>query len=175
VDDIHVAENSLHGTMLSQFWRHNVLDFDRQIASQLANTKPKKTVSNRPHPGKPNRYAIGTTAIATTGNHSFLCVALTHTDIETLQSSAGSDDLHAALRGLLQKARQSCSGQVLNVPLIGSGLARTGIKPNIIVDLILLAIFEESKREKITNQIRIVLPKPMRKRIDLATLQKDWG
>jgi len=102
-------------------------------------------------------------------------VALTQTDTKTLQASASLDDLHKALRGLLQKARTTCSGETLSIPLLGSGLARIGIKPNIIVDLILLAIFEESKNEKIMNEIRIVLPKQLRSQIDLTTLQKDWG
>ena len=66
------------------------------------------------------------------------------------------------------------SPNALNIPLMGSGLARTGFKPNIIVDLILLAVFEESKLQKITNEIRIVLPAHQRKTIDLSTIQKDW-
>ena len=37
-----------------------------------------------------------------------------------------------------------------------------------------LAIFEESRARKITNHVRIVLPKSTKKRIDLATIQKDW-
>jgi len=75
---------------------------------------------------------------------------------------------------LLGMARTVCSGRPLNLPLMGSGLARTGVKPNIIVDLLLLAIFEESRKRKITNHIRVILPKTMRDRIDLTTIQKDW-
>ncbi|MBN2456381.1 MAG: hypothetical protein JXB29_07610 [Sedimentisphaerales bacterium] len=174
VDNKHVSANTLHGIMLKQYWAGNTADWDRQIKEDLSSISPIETVASRPSPGKHDRYPLGTTASVSTKEHNFLCVALANTNTENLQASAGSENLHVALRGLLQKARSSCSGSALNIPLIGSGLARTGIKPNIIVDLILLAVFEESKREKVTNEIRIILPKQMRKKIDLSTIQKDW-
>jgi len=174
VDGDHVSEDSLHGIMLKRYWGGNISDWDKQVAEELKSIQPNEVVADRPTPGKPNRYPIGTTVKASTNSQDFLCVAIASTDVETLQASANSDDLHKALRGLLCKARIVCSGDTLNIPLLGSGLARTGIKPNIIVDLILLTIFEESKKQKITNHIRIVLPKNMRKRIDLTAIQKDW-
>ena len=50
-----------------------------------------------------------------------------------------------------------------------------GIKNNILVDLILAAIFEETKNNKVTSEIRIVLPKEKSSEINLASLQKDWS
>lgn len=173
VDDKHIAANSLHGLMLTGYWAGNTAEWDSQVANDLAHTQPTEVVT-RPTPGKPNRYAIGTTASVSKNGHDFLCVALAKTCETTLQVSATSDDLRYALRSLLSKARSVCAGRPLNIPLLGSGLARTGIKPNIIVDLILLAIFEESKTQKITNHIRIVLPKQLKNRIDLTTIEKDW-
>ncbi len=175
VDGSHVSENSLHGTMLKKHWSANTGDWDNQVLSSLTNIQPKELLNDRPAPGKKNRYPIGTTVKTSSNGQDFLCVAVANTNIDTLQVSANSENLHDSLRSLLQKARSTCSGAILNIPLIGSGLARTGIKPNIIVDLILLAIFEESKREKVTNEIRIILPKQMRKKIDLSTIQKDWS
>lgn len=175
VDNEHVAEQSLHGMMLMKYWEGQLQDFDQQVVDSLNGVAPRKTSTVRTEPGKSTRYPIGTTATATRNGNRFLCVALARTNTKTLQASASLDDLHKALRGLLQKARTACSGQPLNIPLLGSGLARIGIKPNIIVDLILLAIFEESKSEKIMNDIHIVLPKQLRRQIDLTTLQKDWG
>ena len=174
VDGDHVSENSLHGVMLKTHWGGNMADWDKQVTEELKNTPPVEEVLDRTAPGKPNRYPIGTTAKVSTNGHDFLCVAIARTDTTTLQAAASSDDLNKALRWLLAKARITCSGHALHIPLMGSGLARTGIKPNIIVDLILLAIFEESKQQKITNEIRIVLPENMRKIIDLHTIQKDW-
>jgi len=172
VDEKHVASRSLHGAMLTQFWPGNTGNWDDQVSHDLSGIPAENT--DRPAPGKTRRYAIGTTALASKNGHDFLCVAVTRTCIQSLEASATSDDLQHAVHGLLSKARTVCSGRPLNIPLLGSGLARTGIKPNIIVDLILLAIFEESRARKITGTIRIVLPKNLRDRIDLTTIQKDW-
>lgn len=174
VDDRHVAARSLHGAMLTRYWAGNNTEWDTLVTQDLSSTLPLDVVTSRPPPGKQKRYAIGTTACLSKNGNSFLCVALSKTCLKSLEASATSDDLQHAMRGLLCKARTVCSGQSLNIPLIGSGLARTGIKPNIIVDLILLAIFEESRSRKVTDHIRIVLPKEMVSRIDLTTIQRDW-
>lgn len=173
VDEKHVASNTLHGRMLTRCWAGNTSDWDAQISKDLSNTMPVEVV-NRLAPGKSNRFAVGTTAYVSIMANEFLCVALTRTCTKTMETSANSDDLQHAVRGLLSKARTVCAGQPLNIPLIGSGLARTGIKPNIIIHLVLLAIFEESRDRKVTNNIRIVLPAALKNRIDLSTIQKDW-
>lgn len=172
VDEKHVASGSLHGTMLVRFWPGNTDDWDDQVSHDLRDGVFQD--ADRSAPGKSRRYSIGTTAFVSKGGNDFLCVALTRTCTQSLEASATSNDLHCAMHGLLSKARTVCSGRPLNIPLLGSGLARTGIKVNIIVDMILLAIFEESRLRKITGTIRIVLPKNLRDRIDLTTIQKDW-
>ena len=139
VDGKHVAPNTLHGLMLTRCWAGNIADWDKQVVHDLSTLPPLEVVTTRPAPAKHNRYAIGTTASVSTKGQDFLCVALAKTDIHSLEASATSDDLQKAVRGLLCKARTVCSGRPLNIPLLGSGLSRTGIKPNIIVDLILLA------------------------------------
>jgi len=174
VDNRHVAEHSLHGGMLTRYWAGNVCEWDCQVSQGLAATCPVETIDTRTAPGKKSRYPIGTTVCVSRNGDEFLCVALTKTDVQTMEVSATPDDLQHAVHGLLCKARTVCAGRPLNIPLIGSGLARTGVKPNVIVELILLAIFEESKVRKITNEIRIVLPENMQKRIDLAGIERNW-
>ncbi|MAX37951.1 MAG: hypothetical protein CME33_15455 [Gimesia sp.] len=174
VDEKHVASNSLHGVMLSRYWAGNTEDFDKQVQTELRAVKPLKSNSKSTKSGNTVKYPVGTTAAVNQGEQKFLCVVLTKTDPTTLKVSADSLALHKSLRGGLCKARTICAGKPLNIPLIGSGIAGTGIKTNIIVDLILLAIFEETKSQKITNEIRIILPIQKKKDIDLVTLQKDW-
>jgi len=174
VDEKHVTKNSLHGLMLTQFWPGNTGDWDNQVTRELEKTASIESIATRPPPGKHHRYPVGTTLSVVAQNDHFLCVALAKTDVTTLEASATYKELQLAVHSLLGMARTVCSGRPLNLPLMGSGLARTGVKPNIIVDLLLLAIFEESRKRKITNHIRVILPKTMRDRIDLTTIQKDW-
>lgn len=172
VDDRYISSRSLHGILLQKYWPGNIDDWNRQADEQLA--KDVCTVVARSG-GKQNRYKIGTTIAARKDGEKFLCVALSCTDISNLESRASSSDLLAAVRGLLQKARSTCANEPLSIPLFGSGLSRVGIKNCILVDLILTAIFEETKIGKVTGEIRIVLPKEKSSGISLAALQRDWS
>ncbi len=172
VDEMHVSSKSLHGMLLQKYWGSNTEDWDQQINNSLSDRDLIENVSRKS--GKSKRYRIGATAIAKRNGNNFLCVALTKTDINTLQASANPIELYQSITGLLTKSREVCSGSSLNIPLIGSGLSRTGIKTNIIVNLILTAIFEESRKSKITEEIRIILPKNKKNDFNLNTIQKDW-
>ena len=171
VDDLFVSSKSLHGILLQRYWAGNVDDWNRQVEEQLTRAP---YLSERRNSGKQNRYEIGATVAVKKDDNKFLCVALSRTDISNQETKANSSDLHQAVRGLLQKARSVCGDEPLSMPLMGSGLSRVGIKNNILVDLILTAIFEETKNNKVTSEIRIVLPKEKASEINLASLQKDW-
>lgn len=171
VDDRFVSSKSLHGILLQRYWAGNTDDWDLQVDEQLTGLECSSETRNG---GKQNRYEIGTTAAVRKDGNRFLCVALSCTDISSQETKASSSDLHQAVRGLLEKARSVCANEPLSIPLMGSGLSRVGIKNNILVDLILTAIFEETKINKVTSEIRIVLPKEKASEINLASLQKDW-
>jgi len=66
VDDRHVASKSLHGLMLTRCWARSKANWDDQVERELAGIPPTEDVA-RPSPGKPKRYAIGTTASVVTG------------------------------------------------------------------------------------------------------------
>ena len=172
VDDRFVSSKSLHGILLQKYWAGNTDDWNRQVDEQLTATECS---SEKRNGGKQSRYRIGTTVAVEQAGNRFLCVALSHTDISNQEAKASSSDLHQAVRGLLRKARSVCGDEPLSIPLMGSGLSRVGIKNNILVDLILTAIFEETKNNKVTSEIRIVLPKEKASEINLASLQKDWS
>lgn len=173
VDDRFVSSKSLHGILLQKYWAGNTDNWNLLVDEQLTDTACSSETRNG---GKQNRYAIGTTAVVKRDeNNKFLCVALSRTDISNQETKASSSDLLQAVRGLLQKARSVCGNEPLSIPLMGSGLSRVGIKNNILVDLILTAIFEETKNNKVTSEIRIVLPKEKASEINLGSLQKEWS
>lgn len=171
VDDKHIANNSLHGFMLNKYWDGKIVDWDNQISNCLlsSNSKSVNRIS-----GKLERFPIGTTADVVQEGNKFLCVALTTTDVDSLQTKADSKDLIVSVKGVLNKARTVCANDPLNFPLMGSGLSRIGIHPSILVDLMLTAILEETKINKVTGIVRIVLPPNTCKDINLFQIEKDW-
>ena len=173
VDERHVARKSLHGQLLLRYWNSNVVDWDQQIASSLQSLR----FEDIPHrvSGKCKKYNIGATGICSQGDLKFLCTVLSRTNIDTYQTSCDLGELYQVLCSLCQKAREVCADNPLNIPLFGSGLSRTGLKQNILLNIILAAIIEESMKSKITGEIRIILPWRFWRKINLSTLKKEWS
>jgi hypothetical protein len=171
VDDYHVAKNSLHGQILTNFWSTNTADWDQQIETSLKLVTFNEMV--RPS-GKVKRYPIGTTAKCIQENNKFLCTVLSQTNIDNCQTSCELTKLYQAICGLCQSARTVCAGTTLSIPLFGSGLSRTGLPPNILLNTILAAIIAESTKSKITEEITIVLPWRFWRKINLAVLKNEW-
>lgn len=171
VDDDLVSSNSLHGRIIKTFWPDDSCGWQEQVHESLKNVSAS-TVQRAT--GNTKRFPIGTTACAISNCNKFLFVALGKTNKVDNVTSAGVADLIHAVRGLLCKARSVCSNEPLIIPLMGSGLARVNLKNAILVDLILAAIFEETKQGKITGLITIVLPYEKENKINLAAISRDW-
>jgi len=173
VDGRHISKTTLHGVMLQMYWGGYIENWNVQIESNLA--KISEFAQEQRASGKCKRYAIGTTCATSKDGHNFLCVALTHTDVSNLETKATPSDLYQAIIGLLQKARSVCGNEPLSIPLMGSGLSRVGIKSNPLINLIVTAIIEETKVNKVTSEIRIILPEAKVSEISLTAIQKIWS
>lgn len=171
VDDQLVSSYSLHGEAIMRYWHGDGARWQEQVYGDLHNVQFE--LVSRPK-GNQKRYRIGTTARASSGNNDFLFVALGKTDTDTNVTHATPESLITAVRGLLAKARSVCANRTLNMPLIGSGLSRVGIKNAVLVHLILSAIFEETKISKVTETIVLVLPKEKTAEIDLGEILRNW-
>ena len=172
VDNRHISQKSLHGLMLLTYWNDNTLIWDEQVSKSLKGLEAKH--ENR-LTGKNLRYPIGATAHTVAKSENFLCTAISHTDIDTLETRSTSIDIQLAMRNLLAKARSVCANETLNIPLIGSGLSRVGVKSNILLELILLSIFQETKIKKITSKIQIILPVDRVDEFNLLTIKNNWS
>jgi len=172
VDGDHISPNSLHGQMLLNYWGGNTADWDAQIENAIGEY-PFEHVPRKK--GKEKRFPLGTTARTAIKADQFLCVALAVTNIEDLEVRTTSEELLLATKKMLRKARSFCSGEPLSIPVMGSGLSRTGVKFNILLHLLLLAVIEETKDAKITDKIQIVISEGNYSDVNLLTLKKEWN
>jgi hypothetical protein len=76
---------------------------------------------------------------------------------------------------MLVKARSECNGYPLNIPLVGTGLSRSGIPPKYIIELLLISILRVSKEAEITKEINIVIAEKLFDEIDLNEIVKRWN
>lgn len=171
VDDVVIAKNSLHGYVIRKYWSDKNEEWQTSVNASLKGLPFKR--SNR-NTGNKKRYPIGSTAQASVHNQKFLFTALGYTDEISLETSADAEALINCVRGMLKKARTVCSNQPLNIPLMGTGLGRVGSKVAIVIDLILVAIFEETKQSKVTDNIVIVISKDKSAQVNLASIAEDW-
>ena len=167
-----VAEQSLHGKMIRQYWMNNPDNWYSQVV-ETADPKHTETVK-RNSPCKCDRYPIGTTGIAISGEKQFICVALSHTDIKTLTAKADLDDLRISIANALKRGRETCSGQPLIFPIMGGSLSRTGIPKFMLLNLLIMEILTACKESFITSEIKIILPFCDFSHFNLAKIKKDW-
>ena len=171
VDEDLVSSKSLHGITLKKYWNGNTSDWQKQIDASLkgvqSTTEPRRKGNRR-------RYPVGTTATATADDKKFLFAALGCAD-ENNVTSNNVEGLIRAVRGMLVKARAACSMEPLNIPLMGGGLSRIGMHEAVLVDLIITAVMEESRKSKITNEIRIVLPLNLRDTLNIKQYERKWN
>lgn len=173
VNEDLVAAKSIDGQMIKRFWGGNVASMDCEIYRQLSNCK--YDIVKRDAPAKTKRYKIGTSLVLTASSKlRIIWVALTTTDVTTNKTHANMDDLALAIRAALIKARNKGNGDVLNIPLMGGGLSRTGMSSIFLLNLLIGIVVDESKRQNITENINIVLTKSTLEDINLLEVRKTW-
>ncbi len=166
-----VSKDSLHGIFLSRCFGGHPDSFDKIVSDELVGVS-SKTVNKQQ--GKTAKYPIGTTANVAINSDRYLCFALCRTNITTLKAEADVPMLWQALEGLYGKARDSLGGASLVLPLVGSGLSGIGLPARDLLNLIVLSIIAESKKNKITTLIKIVLASDRFDEVDLAEVKQYW-
>ncbi|MBI4027121.1 MAG: hypothetical protein HY360_19200 [Verrucomicrobia bacterium] len=166
-----VARNSLHGIFIQRCFGGHPQAFDEQVTNQLAGVRSTQIKKEQ---GKTARFPIGTTALLEAAGKHYLAFAFTHADPKTCKAYADVPQMFEALSGLWKCARTHMNGNALNVPLVGSGSSGVGFSAVDLLYILLLSFADESRRELITQKLRIVLTWDRFDEIDLRQLKKSW-
>lgn len=166
-----VSPESLHGCFIKNILGNKQELFDDAVSKSL---KGIHSTHYKRDSGKQEIYPIGTTAILEFGEKKYLLFALAKTN-EQYEAYTSPSMLLEALDGMLVKARAECNGYPLNIPLVGTGLSRSGIPPKYIIDLLLISILKASKKAEITKEINIVITKKLFDEVNLNEIVKKWN
>ena len=169
----HVSEHSLHGKVITDILGGQSDTFDRLTYESLDYQNIQYTQVER-EGGRTRKYPIGTVAKIDTTKGRFLLAALTETNIENLQASATSDQLWDCLTGIWEGIRKYHNGNMVRIPLVGSGLSRVGLPAKVLIGIIMTSFFYHTKRGKIADKVTLVLPVRMKGNIDLTTIEGSW-
>lgn len=145
--------------------------FDRQIVAKLDGIDAEFVTRRQ---GKGQRFKIGTCAAIEAAGRRFLAFAFSRTDIATCKASADVPQMFAALAGLWRAARVELGGDALNLPLVGSGLSGVGLPARELLNIIILSFLDETKRQVVTRELRVVLTWDRLSEVDLREIKKLW-
>jgi hypothetical protein len=166
-----VSPKSLHGIVLSRFFAGHPASFDKLVSEDLASRNRKSVPRTK---GNTDQFEIGTTASIRTNTHKFLLFAICSTDLVTLKASADLTSFVRALEGLCSRARNVLGGEKLVVPLVGSGLSGVGLPANQLLELILLVLVNETKKNQVAREIEVIIHPDRFEEIDLASIETFW-
>lgn len=166
-----VSPNSLHGIFINKCFGGHPQAFDAQISTQLAGVHTTQVAKVK---GKTARYPIGTTAVLDASGKYYLVFALTHADPQTCKANADVPLMFEALSGLWKHARTHLNGNALNLPLVGSGPSGVGLPAIDLINILILSFIDETKRQVVTQRLRIILTWDRLDEVDLRQLKKYW-
>ena len=167
----HVSKSSLHGKFILKFLDGQLDTFERLTDETL---KSIESCYVERESGRTNKYPIGTVAKVDTGGKRFLLAALSKTDVKSLKASATLDDLWDCLEGIWKGIRDYHNGNLVKVPLLGSGLSGVGLPPKVLIGIIMTSFFSYTKKCKIADKVTLVLPYRLKGKIDLTAIERSW-
>jgi hypothetical protein len=171
-----VSDKSLHGIFIKRCLGGHANVFNSAVVEQLRG-EGVAVVENKKE-GKNKSYKIGTSVEIkhTEGNSDirYIAFALSKTDPGTCKAYCDVPIMWNALQGLWTKVRNCSGGSTINLPLVGSGQSGVNLSERDLLDLIIISAVNETRKNKITDKIRIVLRYDYFEKLDLRNLKKHW-
>jgi len=162
-----IARNSVQGQVLERFFE-DVTDLDRQLEEALG-SRDHKYVNKE---GKNERFEVGTVATLTNSARKFFFVAYSMMSEANVATST-PDAIWKSLLNLWQEVSQHGNGRPVSIPVIGGGQSRMSqvLPAQDSIRFIALSFMLASRREKICDELRIVVRPDDWERLDRLELQ----
>lgn len=168
VPDI-ISKPSVQGQYLDRIFNSNVTRLDEQIASALKDVEPIGQILK---PGKTVRYPIGTVAVIVENVRKTFLVAYTEMS-EDNEARGTPDHVWRSLMSLWDAVAKHSNGGTVSMPVIGGGQSRLSqiLPAQDSIRFIALSFMLASRREKVCDELVIVVPDKQYQRLDRLQLQ----
>lgn len=167
-----ISPTSLHGMFVKNIVGTEIGKFEAFLHNELSSINGFENDSRRS--GKKIKYPVGTTVAYSQEKNDYLLTAISEMN-EKNEAHSNMALITLATFEMLRKARSCCNGKPLFMPLWGTGLSRTNMRPKHVLMTLLTAIYYEAKQSKITNNITIVIYEKMLTKFDLKYIVEEWG
>ncbi len=167
-----VAPNSIHGQFITKIYNSDSVklgnDLDIALNGVVSNTIARNS-------GKTSQYPVGTTAVIGHGTYKSFLFALSHTDLITAKAQSDVPTMWSALEGVWTSVRNCSNNLPVSLPLVGAGLSHVGLDSMNILRLIVMSITKSSQRQKITDQINIIIHENLMNEIVLRKIKEEFN
>lgn len=164
-----ISQNSLQGQALQLLYGGDLKELDAQLTAALDG---KPTVGTIAKAGKQTQYGVG--AIATVNHAARLIFFLAYCEMDAHNTAHSTPDkVWKSLLSLWDEVSKKSNGGTVSVPVIGGGQARlSNILPaQDAIRFTLLSFMFASRREKVCDELRIVVRPEDYKKLDRLELQ----
>ncbi len=164
-----IARGSLQGQALDRLFGGDVGELDRRIDEALSAHTPVDTVEKT---GKQLRYELGTIAVLKESGRKVFLLAYSQMD-EHNQARSTPDRIWKSLLNLWAEVSRHGSGGTVSIPVIGGGQSRLAqvLPAQDSIRFIALSFMLASRREKVCDELRIVVRPTDFSRLDRLELQ----
>ncbi|MCX3059787.1 macro domain-containing protein [Streptomyces beihaiensis] len=153
-----INDDSVQAQLLDRRYGGDTRRLDAELDAALASVRPvaREARSDKPL-GKLDRYPVGTVAVL--GARPRLVFGVAYSRIgDDYVASSGVDDLWRGLGGLWRALRAHAQLDRVDMPLVGSGLARIGyLDRDSLLRLILVSFVASSREAAVCRELRLVV------------------
>jgi hypothetical protein len=164
-----ISRNSLLGQTLNKLFRGDFMELDKLLNEELANKNPVGDINKE---GKTDKYDIGTVAVVRHGSR--LIFFLAYCEMNDRNEAFGTiDSVWKSLISLWDAQSFRGNHGSISVPVIGGGLARISslLPAQDSIRLIALSFMFASRKNKISDELRIVVQPADYDRLDRMEIQ----
>jgi len=158
--NIVISQESTQGVMLRQLYNGDRVRLDKELKSALSRT-PKIMVESKSakRRGKLTRYPVGTVATLHHSTRRVFAVAYSRMGNDLMAQSSLSI-LQASLENLWDAVYRHGQLKPIAMPLIGSGLSRTGATDEELLATIVRTFAASARRHYLGPELRVVIGQP---------------
>jgi DNA-binding SARP family transcriptional activator len=171
--NIVISNESTQGVLLNRLYDGDRDQLDKELRAALAHV-PKMAVEPRSakRRGKLTRYPVGTVATLHHATRRVFAVAYSRMGND-LMAQSSLPMLHTSLDGLWEAVYRHGQLKPVAMPLIGSGLSRTGADYEELLTMIVSSFLARARSRYLGPELRIVLSPQMFSAISVAQVLRS--
>lgn len=164
-----ISQSSLQGQALQVLFGGDLRELDAQLANALVGKATTGTIAKA---GKQTRFGVGTVATVRHAARLIFFLAYAEMDVHNTAHST-PDQVWTSLLLLWDEISKRGNGGTVSVPVIGGGQARLSsvLPAQDAIRLTILSFMFASRKEKVCDELRIVVRPEEYKKLDRLELQ----